>query len=328
MGLTLLFTGQVALGGVTYSLTFFGSMMAGAIGGFAGGLVATGSLKGAMIGAFTGAAAGAVGGLFRMEGVSDFFGRFTETARAMAHGITGGAAAEMSGASFSSGFLAGSFGSLAGSYGYDWGNVAANTLQAAVVGGTASVIGGGKFENGAVTAAFQHLFNHEVDKGIRRSQMGKVSGSEIYHLNKSKAAKGQGHAATLIGKEGEYVFYSYGDNSKHILNLKRFDAFSDAWDFVKGEGYDRYIRWDITTVEANLGIREAWNSYKQIGDSYGQKYIVTSSNCMRHAYDVLHATIGHREYLYTGMNQVNPNVFYKAMTSDKLDAGLDWGGIE
>jgi RHS repeat-associated protein len=153
------------------SIGFGGGVLAGAVGGFFGGFVATGTLKGALIGAFTGAAAGAVGGLFRMEGVSNFFGRFTETARAMAHGLTGGAAAEMSGASFSSGFLAGSFGSLAGSYGHDWGNVAANTLQAAVVGGTASVIGGGKFENGAVTAAFQHLFNHEVGKAVKRDRI-------------------------------------------------------------------------------------------------------------------------------------------------------------
>lgn len=34
------------------------------------------------------------------------------------------------------------------------------TISSAVIGGTASVIGGGKFENGAATAAFGYLFNY------------------------------------------------------------------------------------------------------------------------------------------------------------------------
>jgi hypothetical protein len=33
--------------------------------------------------------------------------------------------------------------------------------MAGIVGGTASALGGGKFANGAFTAAFQHLLNHE-----------------------------------------------------------------------------------------------------------------------------------------------------------------------
>lgn len=41
----------------------------------------------------------------------------------------------------------------------DYGGMIAQGTAAAVAGGTASVIGGGKFENGAVTAAFGYLFN-------------------------------------------------------------------------------------------------------------------------------------------------------------------------
>jgi hypothetical protein len=39
-------------------------------------------------------------------------------------------------------------------------------MAAAAVGGTASVIGGGKFQNGAATAAFVHLFNDEAPKAL------------------------------------------------------------------------------------------------------------------------------------------------------------------
>ncbi len=41
--------------------------------------------------------------------------------------------------------------------------VAERTAKASVVGGTASALGGGKFANGAYTAAFQHLLNYEFE---------------------------------------------------------------------------------------------------------------------------------------------------------------------
>ena len=44
------------------------------------------------------------------------------------------------------------------------GNIFGRTAVAAMVGGTATAIGGGKFANGANTAAFQHLFNQESKK--------------------------------------------------------------------------------------------------------------------------------------------------------------------
>jgi len=40
-----------------------------------------------------------------------------------------------------------------------------NPIAAVVAGGTASVIGGGKFENGATTAAFGYLFNQMAHEG-------------------------------------------------------------------------------------------------------------------------------------------------------------------
>ena len=48
---------------------------------------------------------------------------------------------------------------------YDgWEYVAGRTTVAAISGGTASVIGGGKFENGAKTAALAHLLNFETGR--------------------------------------------------------------------------------------------------------------------------------------------------------------------
>lgn len=47
--------------------------------------------------------------------------------------------------------------------------IAARTATATAIGGTASVVGGGKFSNGAVTSAFQQLFNQEATKAAQRA---------------------------------------------------------------------------------------------------------------------------------------------------------------
>jgi RHS repeat-associated protein len=213
------------------------SIAAGAIGGFAGGFVGTGTLKGALIGAFTGAAAGAVGSFFQMEGVGNFFGDFTESARALAHGITGGAASSMAGGDFRSGFLAGSFGSLAGSYGHDWGNPTANTIQAAVVGGTASVLGGGKFENGAVTSAFQHLFNKEVyERAMRPGLTIVVTGGSSHmdrgdfnYLSAQVESMRRGNwFSRLLGRSGPDVAIFYVETREQMNRLPEFIKTTDV----------------------------------------------------------------------------------------------------
>ncbi len=109
-------------------------------------------------------------------GLSQGFMNGIEVCRAAAHGISGGIFSELGGGDFTSGFLAGFAGSLAGSAmnssqfsdifgksGKDMGigQLTMRTVIAATVGGTAAELGGGKFMNGAITAAIQHLFNHE-----------------------------------------------------------------------------------------------------------------------------------------------------------------------
>lgn len=160
--------------------------LAGAAGGFASGfsgsLLNGGSLGGAfksgLIGAATGAATAWAAGVIGHEfGAIGSKGPWNEVGRALAHGAAGGAITEASGGEFRHGFYAGFAGSAAGSLapslhlpGYDirtGSAIAERTAFAAVVGGTASVLGGGKFANGAVTSAFQHLFNAEAEGIIK-----------------------------------------------------------------------------------------------------------------------------------------------------------------
>ena len=90
-------------------------------------------------------------------------------------GLTGGITSVLQGGKFGHGFLSAGFAKAVTTYlpfdklgldgigdKYDgWEYVAGRTTVAAISGGTASVIGGGKFENGAKTAALAHLLNAE-----------------------------------------------------------------------------------------------------------------------------------------------------------------------
>lgn len=57
-------------------------------------------------------------------------------------------------------------------------NFYVSTIQTAILGGAVSEISGGKFSNGAMSAAFVHMFN-ALNKGINKA------------LNKHKYAKGK-----------------------------------------------------------------------------------------------------------------------------------------
>jgi hypothetical protein len=79
------------------------------------------------------------------------------TLKASLHGVVSGLLSPARGGNFKSGYMSAFFSKLAGGIkvGEDWVQGAFQTL----VGGTASEIGGGKFANGAVSAAVVYLFN-------------------------------------------------------------------------------------------------------------------------------------------------------------------------
>ncbi|CAB5503853.1 hypothetical protein THERMOT_1864, partial [Bathymodiolus thermophilus thioautotrophic gill symbiont] len=84
--------------------------------------------------------------------------------KAIAHGLAQGAISQISGGNFQDGFVGGFIGSVAGSSmgeGGNWSDIAGRTAIAATAGGITAELGGGKFSNGARSAAFVHLFNAE-----------------------------------------------------------------------------------------------------------------------------------------------------------------------
>jgi len=156
--------------------TALGSFLWAVGGGFASAFISTGSLKAGFWGAVSAAVFWGIGNQFSNMATDSALASASETYETfMNTGLTGGQfAAQVAAHSAAGGTLKccreGSSGTGFVSAGVTKaltpainsagkGNVVAGTVASAVVGGTASELSGGKFANGAQTAAFQFLFN-------------------------------------------------------------------------------------------------------------------------------------------------------------------------
>ncbi len=136
---------------------------AGTIGGGLGPALNGGDLGDVLRGVVVGGIQGGISGGI-LHGMTPANAGFNmATAQHVAgHGILGGAANEAMGGKFQDGFLSAAAGAAASHVPFAQGSAISRTVKASVVGGTTSVIGGGKFANGAYTAAFQHILNAEA----------------------------------------------------------------------------------------------------------------------------------------------------------------------
>ena len=87
--------------------------------------------------------------------------------KVLAHAAVGGVTASLQGGEFGHGFISAGFSKGAMTLaGFNYGDITTKsvverTITAAMIGGTASKVSGGKFANGAITAAFAQLLNAE-----------------------------------------------------------------------------------------------------------------------------------------------------------------------
>lgn len=139
----------------TPTLLTAGNIAVGAAGGFAGGFVGSGgNVKEGLEGAVTGAAMGWAGGV----------GEAGSTARYAAHAAVGCGSGMLSGSGCVRGATAAFAAKWATVHTKNW-PMPAQFAATVVTGGTVSVIGGGKFANGAQTAAYGYLFNYCAHNG-------------------------------------------------------------------------------------------------------------------------------------------------------------------
>ena len=183
--------------------------------GFWTGGIATGSLRGALFGGISAAAFVAIGSQFTAQ--SGFL-QAGGVGHILTHGVAGGILAELQGGQFGHGFLAaGLTKAVMGRFSYHDGSapaVLSRTAIAATVGGTVSRITGGKFANGAVTAAMAHLFNAEnsarnIRNGVDYSDCG--GGNACVVKNEGVRAEAEKLNAALQEHTGGRVSVSGGD---------------------------------------------------------------------------------------------------------------------
>jgi hypothetical protein len=199
------------------TFTALGAYSSGAIsGGVSGGLNAglnggdfNDILRGTVVQGAQGAiAAGFLHPLGEAAGAAGTFS--AETAIHVAgHGVLGGASNAALGGKFQDGFLsaaASTFAADAGLLGGEGGGavgIASRTIRASIIGGSASALGGGKFANGAYTAAFQHLLNEEGPKFV--SYVGGISRETLEVKKAAEFAGTVNDGVETIDKYGGYA---------------------------------------------------------------------------------------------------------------------------
>ena len=195
VGAVLTFYGCLVCGQGMWAAALNGAAI-GAIAGAASAAVNGGNiLKGAGMGALSGAVFGAIGG-----------SNLGDTARTFAHAVAGGTMSVIQGGKFGHGFLSTGFAKWATTnlggrklFNYKnqgFGYVAGRATVAALVGGTASRIGGGKFANGAQTAAMAQLLNGE--------QVGRKENSMLTTREERKYQKAFDDKGRLVTKRDKY----------------------------------------------------------------------------------------------------------------------------
>ncbi|TXH72463.1 MAG: RHS repeat-associated core domain-containing protein [Thiothrix sp.] len=145
-----------------------GAVAGGAVGAFTSTLIASGSVEAAFRAGVFGALSGGLAHSVGHGALGQLAGKLGTAGSYIAHGVAQGVVSVLQGGKFGQGFASGFFGHLAGgirAFGVpgtgSFSAMMGRTMVAAVVGGTISQITGGKFANGAMTAAFVHLFNAE-----------------------------------------------------------------------------------------------------------------------------------------------------------------------
>lgn len=201
---------------------------------------------------------------------------------------------------FTSGFLAGAFGSFAG---YTAQNMkldfVGGLVYSSVVGGTASVLGGGKFANGAVTGAFVYLFNDMMHRaGERAIKKGGVILVSFYNqpegMNKiefmdqlkSKLTENGMSSLTLIEE------YSATGYAKAVFQGKTI-AFLDIRNYARGDGFEP--SGGFAVLNSNRAV--IYNGLTSFGKKDIQPtwaYVNASAHELGHAiFGFLHNNVGH-----------------------------------
>jgi RHS repeat-associated protein len=193
---------------VGFVLNFVNPFSSAIINGFLSGfLMSGGNLKAGLISAVTAGLMMAIGDKFANLALAQAGGTLSSLqkfGKALLEGIVGGAASAAMGGRFKDGFLGGFSGSLmgplAGRVEDATGSQALGTAAAAVVGGTVAEIGGGRFGNGAISAAFADLYNRRGHRELRNTKQERelLAKGDARGYYESRARRGDAYARLAL----------------------------------------------------------------------------------------------------------------------------------
>jgi hypothetical protein len=145
------------------------------------------------------------------------------------------------------------------------------TVAAAVVGGTTSEIAGGKFANGAATAAMVHLFNAEGNHGAVEEDV-EILGTAVVAVPSEMDALEYLQSMELVSETLEDAFDFYSGPKGGVR--KAFRGLSKAWGkrgikvqgFVE-DAFSETLTTSMTVIYKNLPHRHHTFVFYQQGDS-------------------------------------------------------------
>ncbi len=173
-------------------------------------------------------------------------------------GGSGGRSTIAQGGRFGAGFVTSSFADSAKPVSLSVGGKSATnrihrTVAAAVVGGTASKLGGGKFANGAQTAAFAHLLNAELS-----ARKGREAG-KVYVTGHNVGGVGPVHTAIeYTDANGETVTFSAGPDGGLLVSDLNRSSDAPANNFTV----------DLVTLPKGATAQSYVNSLRQADSAY------------------------------------------------------------
>lgn len=183
---------QILTTAVTIAFTAANPIAGGAIGGAFGATINGGSGQDIFIAAFRGGGTAAISASI-FDGIGNAYANETINIyeKVIYHGLAGGYMAAIQGGDIQAGFVAALVTESANASGLtDFiarDTYVGNVVASALIGGTVSEINGGTFANGAITAAFQTMFNHLAHKS---------GGHKRYQRRQARLNDGEGELPT------------------------------------------------------------------------------------------------------------------------------------
>jgi hypothetical protein len=126
-----------------------------------------------------------------------------------------------------------------------------------MIGGTASVIGGGKFKNGAITAAFSRMFNDELySEALKAGAKAAAIKNKISRLHKMSPKQwADQNFMNLAFDEG----FTGGDSLMDVF--ENWDSYVDAY----RDGIQKYIDAQVYDLSGQLPTAVAGNAFNSFG---------------------------------------------------------------